>query len=326
MMNPLDGDQLRAFVEVARERGFSRAGARLGRTQSAVSQLVARLERDLGARLFTRRGRTTELSPAGVALLERAQRILDEMDRARDGVRALGEVRLGRLVVGTSDTLACHLLPKVIAAFRARYPGIDLRLDNRPSPATAVRVAERAVDLGVVTLPLPPGLLAGGRPLAGRLRVEPLQRQEEVAIVPAGHPLAGRRRVPLEALLPYPWLLLDRTTGARALLDAELARRGAAPAVAMEMSSVEVLKKLVELDLGISIVPALAVEREVAAGVLIAIRLVGISASRRVGLVSPADGLSPSAAAFAAIAREALGAHSPPGSPQGGRTAGKAAG
>jgi LysR family carnitine catabolism transcriptional activator len=316
MMQPLDGDELRAFVEVARERGFSRAALRLGRTQSAVSQLVARLERDLGARLFTRRGRTTGLTPAGDALLERAQRILDEMDRARDGVRALGELREGRLVVGTSDTLACHLLPPLIAAFRARHPGIDLRLDNRPSPATAGRVAERAVDLGVVTLPLPPDLRAGGRPLGGRVRLEPLLRQEEVAIVPAGHPLAGRRRVAVEALLPYPWLLLDRSTGARALLDAELAHRGARPLVAMEMSSVEVLKKLVELGLGISIVPALAVEREVAAGTLAAIRLRGILAGRWVGLVVPVDALSPAAAAFAAIAREALRALVPAEGPR----------
>lgn len=308
MMHPLDGDQLRAFVEVARERGFTRAAARLSRTQSAVSQLVARLEQDLGARLFSRRGRTTALTPAGEALLGRAQRILDEMDRAREGLRALSELREGRLVVGTSDTLACYLLPPVIAAFRARHPGIDLRLDNRPSPATAGRVAERAVDLGVVTLPLPPDLRAGGRPLAGRLRVEPLARQEEVAIVPAGHPLAGRRQVRVEALLPYPWLLLDRTTGARALLDAELARRGAAPAVAMEMSSVEVLKKLVELGLGISVVPAVAVAREVAAGSLAALRLPGLLGGRRVGLVTPAEGTLPAAAAFAAIAREALAA------------------
>jgi DNA-binding transcriptional LysR family regulator len=307
MMHPLDADQLLAFVAVARERGFSRAARRLARTQSAVSQAVARLEAELDARLFVRSGRTTELTPAGHALLGRAERVLDEMDRARESLRALAELETGLLVVGTSDTLAYYLLPPVIAAFRARYPGVELRLDNRPSPATAERVAERAVDVGVVALPLPPGLRVGGRPAAERLRVEALVRQEEVVICPPDHPLARRRRVGLEAVLPYPLLLLDRTTGARALLDAELARLGAAPSIAMEMSSVEVLKKLVELGLGVSIVPALAVEREVKSGNLAAVRLAGLSAERSVGLLTLADGPPPpAAAAFAEIARAAL--------------------
>jgi DNA-binding transcriptional LysR family regulator len=306
-MAPLNSDQLQAFAAVARERGFSRAARRLARTQSAVSQAVARLEEDLGTRLFVRQGRTTELTPAGRLLLERAQRVLDEMDRAREGLQALAELREGLLVVGTSDTLAYYLLPPVIAAFRARYPGVELRLDNRPSPATAERVAERTVDLGVVTLPLPPELRVGGRPAVERLRIEPLAPQEEVVICPPGHPLARRRRASLEAIVAYPLLLLDRSTGARALLDAELAHLGAAPTVTMEMSSVEVLKKLVELGLGVSIVPALAVEREVAAGTLAAVRLSGLSAERHIGLLAPAGGPLPRAAdAFAEIARAAL--------------------
>jgi len=308
MISPIDAHQLLAFVTVARERGFSRAARRLGRTQSAISQAVARLEADLGARLLLRSGRATELSAAGRELLPGAQRVLDEMERARQGLRALGKLESGLLTVGTSDTLACYALPPVVAAFRARYPGVDLRLDNRPSPATAERVADRAVDLGVVSLPLPPDLRVGGRPLAERLLIEPLAPQEEVAICPPTHPLARRRgRIPLSALLPYPLLLLDRTTGARSLLDAELNRLGAAPEVAMEMSSVEVLKKLVELGLGVSVVPALAVAREVAAGALVAVRLSGSAAARQVGLVAPADGPpSAAAAAFAEIARGAL--------------------
>jgi DNA-binding transcriptional LysR family regulator len=308
-MVPLDADQLAAFLAVARERGFSRAAARLGRTQSAVSQAIARLEADLGATLFVRQRRTTVLTAAGRALEEHAQRVLDEMERARASLQALAEVRAGSLTVGTSDTLAYYVLPPVIAAFRARFPGVDLRLDNRPSPATAVRVAERQLDLGLVSLPLPEGLRTGGRPVAGRLRVEALAAQEEVAICPPGHPLAHRRRVGLDALLPYPLLLLDGTTAARAALDADLARLGAAPAVAMEMSSVEVLKRLVELGLGVSVVPAHAVAREVEAGVLAAVALRGRGVARALGLVTPASGpLSPAAVAFAEIARGELGA------------------
>jgi DNA-binding transcriptional LysR family regulator len=111
-MTPLPPDQLLAFLAVARERGFSRAASRLGRTQSAVSQAVARLEADLGVRLFARSRRSTTLTPAGRALEEHAQRVLDEMDRARAALQALSELREGSLTVGTSDTLACHVLPR----------------------------------------------------------------------------------------------------------------------------------------------------------------------------------------------------------------------
>ncbi|MFT3914909.1 MAG: LysR family transcriptional regulator substrate-binding protein [Anaeromyxobacteraceae bacterium] len=233
--------------------------------------------------------------------------MLDEMARARASLTGAGELEEGWLTVGTSDTLAYYVLPPVIAAFRARHPRVELRLDNRPSPATAERVAERGVDVGVVTLPLPSDLRAAGRPLLERVTIEPLRPQPEVAICPPGHPLARRRRADLAAVARHPLLLLDRSTGARALLDADLARLGLTPEVAMEMSSVEVLKRLVELGLGVSIVPALSVEREVAAGTLAAVALAGLSFERSVGLVTPSGGPLPrAAAAFADAAREVL--------------------
>jgi DNA-binding transcriptional LysR family regulator len=268
---------------------------------------VARLERELGERLFVRDGRATEPTPAGRALLDHARRILDEMEGARASLKALGALEQGNLVVGSSDTLAYYVLPPVLGAFRARHPGIELRLDNRPSPATAARVAEREADVGVVSLPLPPELQVGGRRVAGRVQVERLAPQRDVLICPPGHPLAGRRRVALPALAPYPLVLLDPTTGSRAFLEAELLRAGARPRVVMEMSSVEVLKRLVELGLGISLVPELSVEREVAAGVLAAVQVEGVSGARSIGLVTPSPGpASPAARAFAEIARGVL--------------------
>src|SRR5947207_9051919 len=170
MSMDLDSDRLRAFLAVARAHNFSRAARRLGKTQPSVSQAVARLERDLGQPLFVREGRTTRLAPAGRLLLGHAERIFDEMERARAALAGLQELRQGELVVGTSDTLAYYLLPPVFAAFRARYPGVELRLDNRPSPATAAQVADRSVDLGIVSLPLPPD---------PRLVFEPLVPQED---------------------------------------------------------------------------------------------------------------------------------------------------
>src|SRR5687767_7021004 len=106
---PLDSGRLLTFRVVARERSFSRAARQLGKTQSSVSEAVALLERELGATLFERRGRTAVLTDAGRLLLPHAERILDEMERTRTHLEAARELRAGELVIGTSDTLACHL-------------------------------------------------------------------------------------------------------------------------------------------------------------------------------------------------------------------------
>jgi DNA-binding transcriptional LysR family regulator len=303
---PLDSDRLLAFVTVVRESGFSRAAVSLGKTQSAVSQAVLLLERELGQKLMIRDGRKSRVTEAGNVLFEHAERVLREMSAAREHLAGLTELRSGRLVIGASDTLSCYLLPPVFAAFRQRHPGIELRLDNRPSPATAIEVAEGRVDVGVIALPLP-AISSRGRPLEERLRVEPIGPYDDVVICQPAHPLALRKRLGVAELGGVPLLLLDRTTGTRSFLEAAFDAAQVHPEVQMEMSSVEVLKRLVELGFGVSVVPALSVEREVMAGSLARIALVEARGRRRVGIVTAVSGpVSRAAAAFVETARAEL--------------------
>jgi DNA-binding transcriptional LysR family regulator len=205
----------------------------------------------------------------------------------------------GSVSVGTSDTWATHLLPPVFAAFRRAHPNVELRLDNRPSPAIAEKVAARELDLGVVSLPLPRGSGA-----VDALLQVPLLAQRDVVIAPPTHPLAKKQRVKLADLARHPLVLLDRTTASRAWLERLFAAHAVAPRVAMEMSSLEVLKRLVELDFGVSVVPELAVEDEVRAGRLVARPLAGVE-RRMVGLLLPPTP-GRAAEAFAALARKTL--------------------
>jgi DNA-binding transcriptional LysR family regulator len=294
--------RLRAFAAVAREGGFSRAARALGQTQSSVSQAVAALEREVGEPLFVRAGRRVDMTEAGRVLLAHAERAFAELDAAAGELAALRDLHAGTLAVGTSDTLATWLLPPVFGRFRARHPGVELRLDNRTSPAIAEQVAARRLDLGVVSLPLPADLrLDGGRPDAA-LRIEPLADQPDLLICPPGHPLARRRRVTLADLDGEPLLLLDRSTASRAWLERRFAAARVRPRVAMEMNSVEVLKRLVELGFGLSIVPACA-----ATGKLAAVSLSGLGKPRQVGIITPTVGpLSRAARAFIEVARDLL--------------------
>ncbi len=298
---PLSSERLRVFVIVARTGGFSQAARALGLSQPSVSQAVALLEREVGESLFSRAGRAIHLTEAGRLLLPLAERVLDEIADARAKLADLAELEIGQLVVGTSDTLALYLLPDVLRAFRERYPGVDLRLDNRPSPAIAARVATREVDVGVVTLPLPPDV-------APHLETHALVPLPDVLIMPTRHALAGRKRVRLDALAGEPLLMLDRTTATRAYLDAALAELPHPPRVAMEMNSVEVQKRLVELGFGLAVVPALAVERELQAHTLASAQLIGLGPLRHAGLVwAGAEPRGPAARAFIEMTRATLG-------------------
>ena len=299
-----DTGRLAAFAAVVRAGGFSKAANELGKTQSSVSQSVLLLERELGQKLFSRDGHTPRLTDAGRALLRRTTRIFDEMALAETELAALSELRFGELVVGTSDTLACYFLPPVFAAFRERYPQVELRLDNRPSPVIAERVSERQVDLGIVSLPLPETLELSGRKLSERLDCVVLAAQEDVAVCAPSHALAQRRQITVRDLAPHPLLLLDRTTSSRALVEAAFAREKAPLRVALEMSSVEVLKRLAELGFGVAIVPRISVQRELDSLTLCVLTLKDFGPRRSVGALTPrAFAPTRAASAFLELAR-----------------------
>lgn len=327
MVMELRSDRLRVFLAVNEEGGFSRAAAALGQTQSSVSQVIAALEKEVGEPLFVRDRRAARLTEAGQVLLGHAERVQGALEEARQALKALdGEVS-GPLAIGTSDTLATYVLPPVLAAYRARYPGVALRLDNRPSPAVALKVAARELDLGLVSLPLPE------QGVEASLRQQPLLRQQDVVILAPGQASGGgpsdrarrraerggrgdrpRRRAfgggPIDksALLELPLVLLDRTTATRAYLEAYFRSARRRPNIALEVSSVEVLKRLVELGFGASVVPSFAVEREVREGRLLARPLVGLGTERKVGLIfaGGAGQGTRAARAFAALAKELL--------------------
>ncbi len=303
----LDSARLAAFSAVATAGGFSKAAKQLGKTQSSVSQAVLLLERELGQKLFARDGHRPRLTDAGRALLARATRIFEEMALAESELAGLSALDSGELVLGTSDTLACYFLPPVLAAFRERYPKVELRIDNRPSPVIAERVSEGQVDLGIVSLPLPASLVVSGRAVSERLDCVELAPQEDVAVCSPTHALAKakRQQVGVRELALHPLLLLDRTTSSRALVDLAFAAENLALELAMEMSSVEVLKRLAELGFGVAIVPRFSVQRERESETLRVLRLERFGAPRSVGALTPrAFAPTRAALAFLGLARD----------------------
>src|SRR5918992_4229720 len=135
----MDLAELQVFLTVASERSFSRAAARLHRTQPAISQAVRRLEEDLGERLFDRSAKDGKLTEAGRVLLDYAQRLMRLAEETESAVRDLRDLQRGRVLVGANEA-AVHILLPLIARFRQRYPEIAIDVRRVPARQIAIEV------------------------------------------------------------------------------------------------------------------------------------------------------------------------------------------
>lgn len=257
--------QLETFLCVARRRSFTRAAEELHLTQPAVTRQIAALEAELKTPLFDRLGKSVPLTAAGEMLLRYAGQILRLAADAQEAVAEVGLGASGRLAVGASTTLATYVLPGVLTRFRAAHPGVDVTIRTGVSAHITGLVLSGGVDLGLVTNE---GLTDTV------LSLEPLGEYETVLVTPPGHPLTQHDTVTALALVGQPLLLMEPGTNLRHYVDQLFASTGVVLTPTMELDSVETIKRMVEVGLGISLLPRVAVETEVAAGTLVARSLV----------------------------------------------------
>lgn len=277
----MDREKLAAFMAVAREKNFSRAAATIFRTQPAVSHAVKSLERQLGETLFVRHGRETHLTRAGEILFEHVDEAKATIERAKVRLQALRQLREGRLTVAASDTTACYILPDSLRIFREKYPGVEVRILNRPSPIATHLVADGDADMALITLPM----------ATQKVQVMDLGIREDVGICAPSNPLAGRRRASLEELNTFPLLLLDHGANTRSFIDDQFREAAITPNIAMELGSIEVIKRLVRLNFGVSVVPRIAVRREIEDNEICAFAVFARSEARHLGAIIPNKGL-----------------------------------
>src|SRR5215207_4793562 len=258
----LDVRRLRVLREVALRGSFSAAAQALAYSQSAVSQQIAVLEREAGARLVERQGRRVRLTDAGRALVRRADAILAELDAADAELRAIAGLRAGRVRVSTFASAATTLLPAAVADFRDAHREVQVEL----SPVEAVDEALEGLQAGRADLALvaqPVDQPPDPDPVAAhRLFEDPM-----LAVLPGGHRLARRRTLRLEELAGEPWVLgggpgcTDRATILRACHTA-----GFEPRVTLDFPTDDynATQGMVAAGAGVTLLPrlALAVPRD----------------------------------------------------------------
>jgi DNA-binding transcriptional LysR family regulator len=238
--------QLKVFLAVAASRNFSRAGARVGLTQPAVSRCVRDLEEELGLKLLDRTTREVELTEAGAKLAGALDRLLDDLETVLQETHKAAERHGGKVRVASAPTLSANLMPECISACARSYPGIRLLLRDQSQRLVLDSVRGGEVDFGLVIEPQQ----------AADLLAEKIMRDPFCLVCPADHALAQRERVPWTALQGLPLVLLDYSSGSRPLIDQALAARRVQAEIVQEVGHLTTAFRMVEAGIGLSIVPA----------------------------------------------------------------------
>lgn len=239
---------MRYVLAVAETASFTRAAERCLVVQSALSHQIARLERELGARLFERTSRRVSLTPAGAAFLPAARQCLEAAERAAAEVAAaVGEVR-GRLAVGLIPTVTAVDIPSVLRDFHERYPQVRISLKVGSSDDLVEKVRDGQLDVAFLGLPL------SARPQG--VAVHELARDSLVAVAAPDHPLASEESVYLRRLAAEPFVDLPVGTAARLQSDEAFEAAGLVRDVAYEVTTADYTARLIAPGLAIALVPA----------------------------------------------------------------------
>ena len=267
---------LKTFCDAVDSGSFSRAAQINGVTQSAVSQQLASMERELSVVLLSRGAGLTVPTEAGKAFYEGAQEILRRWEQMLGQIRSASDEIRGVVRVGTIYSVGFDLLYPYIRRFLRDYPEVNLQVEYTRWSRINAAVIGGEMDLGVVAYP------AKGR----SLEVIPFADQELGLVCAPGHRLARRSRIRAAELDGERFVAFEPNIPTRVQIDKLLRGHRVKVSVAMEFDNIETLKRAVEINVGVSILPADNVTREVDAGLLAYVRFDDRSKwSRRIGII-----------------------------------------
>jgi LysR family transcriptional regulator, transcriptional activator of the cysJI operon len=277
------------FCDLADSSSFSRAAEVNGITQSAVSQQVRGTEERLGVKLIERGRRNFSLTPEGRAFLEASREIVSTMEVLESKIQELKHVVAGELRVATIFSIGLHELPPCLKDFRHTFPMVDVRVEYRRSTEVYMAVLEGRADVGLVAYPSE----------RRGLTATTFWRDKLKLICAPGHRLAGRRKIALNVLEGEKFIAFEPDLPTRREVDRRLKDAGVGVRMILEFDNIETVKRAVEIENGVSIVPETAVEDEVNAGSLAAIEIEGADMWRPLGaLVRNAARVSPALREF----------------------------
>ncbi|MBI1746190.1 MAG: LysR family transcriptional regulator [Acidobacteria bacterium] len=250
--------QLEMFQAIVDSGSFTKAGEKLYVSQSAISRQIKILEEELGDRLFMRVKKRVVLTPAGEILTKYSNKLFRDLKDTVMAIAETHELARGQLRIGGVMSVCTYLLPRVLARYKALHPRVDLSVITGSSEKITQQILTNQLDLGVLTLPV----------TQPELQSIPAIHEEMVVVMPTRHPLAKAKYVRVQDLAPYRLILFERGSVSRRVLDKFFEKGQVIPKVAMEIENVEIIKPLVAIGLGITIIPYQSVLDEVRRGKL----------------------------------------------------------
>ena len=287
--------QLRAFVAIAESGTFTAGALRVHVTQAAISMQIRQLETEIGAKVFVRAPRHVILTEAGEQLLRRARHILREHDAALDEIAELAGAERGRLRIGSASAMVLtDQLPGILKELRDQHPGAEIAVTSGTSEVLVDQILAGEVDIAFVSLPVD----------VRGIKTERLSDDQLVAIASPHHKLAKQRTISAYTLAGERLILGERGGNTRRLIDQFFAQAGVTLHVAMELSRQQAIRRMVEADMGVGIVPLQSVIEDVESGKLVRWWIEGAQINWELGIAQLTGGYeSPIMQTFVRLSR-----------------------
>lgn len=262
----LNTDQLRLFLTLLRHRSLSRAAAELGLGQATVSERLRALEAEAGAPLFERQGRGVSLTPAGEAFHPYAERALEVLREAQDAVRTAREGGTGLVTVAVTVTAGAYLFAPALVAFQKENPNVEVKVRSAHSWDAPGLILDGVAHLALVSGPIVHSQIESVAAFTGRLAL----------VAGQAHPGADEPFT-LEQLAREQFLVSYWGQASQTFLERVRAAGEGQTGLWLELSPVELVKGMLIAGIGVSLVPEIAIRRELAAGELVRLRLADAS-------------------------------------------------
>jgi DNA-binding transcriptional LysR family regulator len=277
----MENFRLKVFRSVCDHLSFRRAAEELHLSQPAITQQIKALEEELSTRLLDRTGGRVVLTPAGRILKKRAAELAELVALTQEELASLNGEHSGLLRAGASTSIAQYVLPKMLGFFKREHPRVKLQVSSGNTEEVVDWLSEGKIAIGLIE----------GPAMRKDVRVEPFMEDELVLLYPASHPWNNRELLTVDDLKGVPFLLHERGSGTRRVLEMALEKAGLKMNdmdVAMELDSTEAIISSVESGLGIGFVTRAAILPRLPLGKFATAKIKGLRIPRKFSLVYPA--------------------------------------
>lgn len=289
----MDINQLEVLVTVARERSFSRAAEVLNRTQPAISQAIRRLESEIGEKLFDRSSKDGTLTFAGEVLLGHAKQMLNLRQHAVQAISEMRDLQHGKVTISANEHTVFYLLP-VIEEFRKQHPLIKIEVQRGVASRIPKQITAREVELGVISFV----------PNDDSLRSVSVMSDELVLVVSPNHYLADRTEISIKDLGTEIFVAHNAPSPYRQKVIETFEKHKTRLNIAIELPSLEAIKRLVARGVGVALVPRLTARAEITSGILKELTVKEMKLERKLNIVYRRNSeLSHAAMAFLKVAK-----------------------